>query len=208
MIGIFGGTFNPVHFGHIRTVLEVKSSLNLRELILVPCGLPPHRQQPDVSAEQRFQMLKLAVGEYPGVRVDPCEIEREGPSYTLNTLQMIKRQWPDETLLLIMGADAFQHLDKWYGWRNILDLAHIIVMTRPLCNLAERDWFSAFKMLQRPEQLLETVAGGVYCLSVSQYEISSTQIRDLLAKNQAVGHLLPKPVLDFIEQHGLYRVLV
>ena len=208
MIGIYGGTFNPVHYGHLRTALEIKNLLGLSELRLVPCRLPPHKDEPDVSAEQRFKMLQLAVSRCSGMLADPCELEREGPSYMVDTLAQLKQKLPSETLILIMGMDAFHGLESWSRWQHLFELAHIVVMTRPGFNIKGIAAPLATRLLTSFEQLSQQSAGGLWFQEVTQLNISATQIRGLLANRGDVRFLMPEQVLDFIEQHGLYRAAV
>ena len=208
MIGIYGGTFNPVHYGHLRTALEIKNLLGLSELRLVPCRLPPHRDEPDVSAEQRFAMLQLAIAGCEGMLVDPCELEREGPSYMVDTLTALRQSLPNETLVLIMGMDAFMGLDRWSRWQQLFDLAHIVVMTRPGFDIETLGAVFATRLAKNIEQLKQQSAGGLWFQEVTQLNISATQIRGLLANQGDVRFLMPEQVLDFIEKHGLYRAVV
>lgn len=208
MIGIYGGTFNPVHYGHLRTALEIKNLLGLSEVRLVPCRLPPHRDEPDVSAGQRFAMLQLAIAGCEGMLVDPCELEREGPSYMVDTLTALRQSLPNETLVLIMGMDAFMGLDRWSRWQQLFDLAHIVVMTRPGFDIETLGAVFATRLAKNIEQLKQQSAGGLWFQEVTQLNISATQIRGLLANQGDVRFLMPEQVLDFIEKHGLYRAVV
>lgn len=208
MIGIYGGTFNPVHFGHLRTALEIKDLLGLSELRLVPCRLPPHREVPEVSAEQRCAMLELAVAGRQGLYVDPCELEREGPSYMVDTLAAIKRSQPHASLVLIMGMDAFQGLEHWSRWQQLFDWAHIVVMTRPGFSLEGLGASFEGRLLANREQLSQQSAGGLWLQEVTPINISATQIRASLAKQDDVRFWVPEQVLDFIKQHDLYHAVV
>lgn len=207
MIGVYGGTFNPVHFGHLRTALEIKNLFGMTELRLVPCRLPAHRDEPEVTAKQRFDMLQLAVAACDGMLADPCELEREGPSYMVDTLTWLKQKFPDEILVLIMGMDAFHGLQSWSRWERLFDLAHVLVMTRPDCSIGDLDEVFATKCFADRKQLAQQSAGGLWFQEVTQLNISATQIRALLANQGDVRFLMPEQVLDFIEQHGLYRAV-
>lgn len=208
MIGIYGGTFNPVHYGHLRTALEIKDLLGLSELRLVPCRLPPHREEPDVTAKQRFEMLQLAIAGSEGMLVDPCELQREGPSYMVDTLAAIKQSQPNETLVLIMGMDAFQGLEGWSRWQQLFDLAHIVVMTRPGFNIQTLGAPFVTRVVENIEELSRQSSGGLWFQEVTQLNISATQIRALLADQGDVRFLMPEQVLDFIKRHNLYRAVV
>jgi len=135
MIGIFGGTFDPVHFGHLRSALEVKDIFGLDEVRLIPCAMPPHRESPAVTAAMRLQMLALAIKNQPGLTIDTRELDRyqlqQTPSYMVDTLESLRQEFSNETLLLFIGTDAFEHLTGWHQWQQLFDYAHIVVLTRP-----------------------------------------------------------------------------
>lgn len=132
MIGILGGTFDPIHFGHLRTALDVVEDLNLQQLRFIPCGEPPHRDQPHASPAQRLAMVQLAIASESRFMVDAREIQRGGPSYMVETLESLRQELGEQQSLgLIVGLDAFAALDSWYRWQDLIDLAHLIIMTRP-----------------------------------------------------------------------------
>ena len=131
MIGIFGGTFDPIHYGHLRSALEVKEIFGLTEVRLIPSAQPPHREQPAATALMRLQMLELAVKNQPGLIIDTRELNRSGVSYMVDTLKSLRKEFKDEPLLLFIGSDAFNNLKTWYQWQHLFDFAHIVVMTRP-----------------------------------------------------------------------------
>ena len=130
-IGIFGGTFDPIHYGHLRTAFELLQALRLGELRFMPAGNPPHREQPMASAEQRVAMVRAATAGQPGFTVDDRETRREGPSYSVDTLAGLRAEHPTRPLCLIVGMDAFLGLPKWHQWQDILKLAHLVVAHRP-----------------------------------------------------------------------------
>ena len=207
MIGIYGGTFNPVHNGHLRSALDIKNQLGLSEVRLIPCRLPPHRQLPDVSGEMRLQMLQLGVAGCPGLKIDRCELDRDGPSYMVDTLAELKAQLPTETLVLIMGLDAFLGLQRWYCWQKLFDFAHVVVMTRPGYRVDALPPDLQSRRLTDIEQLGRQDCGGLWFQPVTELAISSSHIRQLVAQNGDARYLLPDSVLDFIKQHDLYRSL-
>ncbi len=131
MIGILGGTFDPIHHGHLRCAQELLQDLPLDEVRLVPCRIPPHRDTPQASAEQRLRMLKAALDGAPGLTVDDRELSREGPSYTVDTLHSLRAEFGATPLCLIVGMDAFNGLDRWHRWQELIGLAHIVVAHRP-----------------------------------------------------------------------------
>jgi len=202
VIGIFGGTFDPVHFGHIKPALSIKQALNLTQLCYVPNRLPPHRGKPWLSVQQRLSLLQNALRDYPGVCVDERELNRPGPSYMVDTLASLRNDYPGETLCLIIGMDAFAGLTSWHRWREILDLAHLVVIQRPGClstdiakHMKPADYqFLAEKMTHDVNVLTSKETGVILLQSVPQLDISSTQIRARLLKGDDVSQWLPEEI--------------
>ena len=210
---MLGGTFDPVHYGHLRFADEVRRSLGLARLHLVPAGDPPHRSGPVASAADRLAMLRLAVAEFPGLVVDAREVNRVGKSYTVLTLEALRHEDAQRPLLLLVGADAFRGLPSWHRWRELFALAHLVVVARPGVSLgadlppplaAER----TARLALDPAVLFSTPAGAIYEERVSPQPISATTIRAQLAGGTAgaaeVSRLLPRAVLTYIDQHQLY----
>jgi nicotinate-nucleotide adenylyltransferase len=207
VIGILGGSFDPVHYGHLRPALEMQRLLGLEELRLVPCMVPPHRAQPEASAQQRVAMLTAAVENYPAFRVDTREFDRQGPSYTLDTLISFREEMPGASLCLLVGMDAFQVLTSWHRWRELTDYCHLVVMERPGAKSPAQGELAEFIGLHRvtdADMLARQSSGLLYFHPVSQLEISSTAIRKLLASGGDAGFLLPERVLNIIRSEGLY----
>ncbi len=208
MIGIYGGTFDPIHFGHLRTVLEVKESLGLSSVRLIPCHRPPHREQPAASEQQRLQMLQLAVEGEPDFEIDPQELQRPDISYTVDTLTAIRASHTQTPLCLIMGQDAFANFHRWHRWQTILQLAHLVIMKRPGENALYdaritdiiRQYISTDK-----QSLYSKLAGHILFQPVTQLDISATRIRQLLHSGNNPRYLLPDVVLQFIKQQKLYQ---
>jgi len=205
MIGIFGGTFDPVHYGHLRAALEVKEIFGLDEVRLIPSATPPHRLQPSATALMRLQMLQLATTNHPELVVDSREIDRGGPSYMVDTLKSLRQDFPNEPLLLVIGSDAFNHLTSWHQWRQLFTYAHIIVMTRPGFKTQELDDFFKARFTSEQQQLAQTVAGKLFFQPVTQLDISATVIRNMIAEKHNPGFLLPDAVIEYIKQNGLYE---
>ena len=207
MIGILGGTFDPVHFGHLRPALEIQQLLGLEEVRLVPCNIPPHRPQPLASREQRLEMLQVAVSEHPVFRIDTREFDREGPSYMLDTLKSFREEMAAAGLCLMLGMDSFLSLPAWHRWRELINYCHIVVMTRPGSTLPDEgelaDFISQYKVLD-PELLKARISGMLWFHSVTTLDISGTQIRKLLATGEDAGFLMPRGVLEIITRDGLY----
>lgn len=205
-IGLLGGTFDPVHFGHLRTALDVVESLGLSQLRLLPCAVPPHRPQPVATPELRRLMLELGIKNHPKLMVDDRELHREGPSYTVDTLLELRSELPEHPLFLLVGTDAFTQLSTWSRWEQILDLAHIVVMHRPdeMMQLPSvmQDWWTEHQASPEDRQ---QPAGAIWTVDVTQMAISATQIRSALVAGQDVRYWLPDAVITLIEQLGLYR---
>jgi nicotinate-nucleotide adenylyltransferase len=210
MLGIYGGTFDPVHLGHLRTALEVQHALQLQQVRFIPCATPPHRAPPLASGTQRLAMLRLAVAAQPDFVVDTRELDRGGASYMVDTLQSLRNEFPAATLCLILGMDAMCHFDSWQRYLHILTLAHIVVMQRPgnaveqlrshptVYTLIEQHRASQVADLQRQS------AGLIWLQTVTQLAISATSIRSMCARGEAIRYLVPEAVLDYIHQHTLY----
>lgn len=209
LIGVYGGTFDPVHFGHLRTGLEVSEALGLDELRWVPCGEPPHRRQPQAAAVHRLRMLELALQGAPeNFVLDLREMEREGPSYMIDTLSSMRSQWPQASLCLVLGQDAFLGLDLWHRWTELLDIAHLAVMQRPGAfplnsNPELAEWVGG-RIGGTVEELRRLPAGRVHFVEVIQLPISATCIRELLRCGRSPRYLLPGVVAGYIQQNGLY----
>lgn len=206
-IGILGGTFDPVHNGHLRVAVEMRDLLSLSEVRLVPVGLPAHRELPVADAEQRQCMLQAALAGVPGILVDDRELRRDGPSYTVDTLRTLRRDLPGVALCLIVGTDQFHALDSWHDWRAIVELAHICVAQRPGATMP-RSGDVARLLLDRQVsdvgRLREASGGFIFLGSVPVLDISSTRIRGLIARGQDPSFLLPQAVLEIIHTEHLY----
>lgn len=204
MIGVYGGTFNPVHYGHLRTALEVGEIFGLQQLRMIPCRLPAHRQPPEVAAEQRWQMLQRGLADTPPLLADRRELDRDGPSYMVDTLQSLAEENPEQGLLLFIGNDAFAGLEGWHRWQQLFAYAHVVVMTRPGHPLPKLSpWLDA-RLTNDAGQLHQQNAGLLYFQAVTGLEISATAIRKLIAAGRDPKFLLPDAVIDYIRQHHLY----
>jgi nicotinate-nucleotide adenylyltransferase len=207
MICILGGTFDPVHFGHLRPALDVQQALEISCVHLLPCRVPPHRDPPRGSPELRLELLRLAVAGEPALDIDTRELDREGPSYMVETLASLRADKGEESLCLVLGMDALLGLESWYRWREITNLCHLVVMQRPGKQWPKQgalaELFSeAHTGVLR--QLHERSAGCVFGVPVTQMAVSSTQIRELLAAGKSPRYLLPDAVLNRIKQERWY----
>ncbi len=208
MIGILGGTFDPVHLGHLRTALEVRVALELDEIRLIPCRLPPHRPPPLADSHARARMLYAAIDGHDGFVVDERELSREGPSYMLDTLVSLRKDFASQGICLIVGMDAFRGLASWHRWRELLNYCHMVVMTRPGAKIPESGELGDFTRLHRVQDsrmLREQATGRLLFQQVSRLEISGTQIRSLLAGGGDASFLVPDSVLAIINEQDLYK---
>ena len=207
MIGIFGGTFDPVHNGHCRIALEICQLLDLDELRFVPCGQPPHRAMPKASAEQRLAMLQLAVAGQPEFSIDEHELRRDGPSYMVDTLSAIRSEEGDTPLCLILGSDSFAGLSDWHQWRRLFELAHLVIAHRPGKELQPEgellQWYQRARC-KDATILRSRSAGCVLPCPVTQLDISSSGIRAELSQGGNVRYLLPDDVWAYMRQQRLY----
>jgi len=213
-VGILGGTFDPVHFGHLRLAQELAEGLALGEVRIIPAGLPPHRAQPFASPQQRLEMVRLGIDGNPLFTLDEREIFKPTPSYSVETLLDLRRELGAmQPLCLFMGADAFLGLTTWHRWRELFDLAHIVVAQRPGVSGITRaaatlpaDLMDALnrRLTNEPEALRDAPSGTILVHPVTALDISATQIRSELAAGRSPRYLLPDAVLDYIQTNGLY----
>ncbi|MCE2998587.1 MAG: nicotinate-nucleotide adenylyltransferase [Betaproteobacteria bacterium] len=212
-IGILGGTFDPVHYGHLRLAQEAADKLRLSEVRFIPSGTPPHRALPGATAEDRLAMVRLAVAENSLFTVDERELRRSGPGYTVDTLKELREQaGADQPLVLLTGADAFLDLATWSRWHQLFDLAHIAVAYRP--GFPVDTWQMRMpqplaaeyqaRLMQQPLGVHTAPAGGIVVVPIAALDISATLIRDSLRRGATTRYLLPDAVIQYIQEHGLY----
>jgi len=207
MIGIFGGTFDPVHFGHIKTLEYVQKALSLDCIYLVPLGQAVHREQPVASAEIRFQMLLLAVAQNRDFVVDDREIRKQSPSYTVDTLESFRKEIPHKPITFIVGSDAFNHFHEWHKPDRILELANLVVMQRPGHPIDNKE--STRKLLEAhacssEHEFMLSQAGKILPLDVPQMDISSSDIRFHVLNGKDISNYVPASVARLMRQHDLY----
>lgn len=207
-IAVLGGTFDPVHCAHVNVANTVYQSLALDALYMIPCWQSPHRELPTASAQHRLTMLNLALADQASLTADARELEKQGPSYSVDTMRALRDEHPQAQLFLIMGGDAFQHFLKWHCWQEILTLTHLVVVKRPGYSLLDDCADKALATLVK-ERLIEgapmTLAGSILSVAVEPSSVSATEIRSLLLKQQSADNYLPTAVLQYIQQHGLYQ---
>ena len=207
-LGIFGGTFDPIHYGHLRTAFEMLQSLRFGEVAFMPCGDPPHRDTPHANSELRLAMVRAATEGQVGFSVDDRELLRDGPSYSVDTLSALRSEFPHRSIALIIGMDAFLNLPGWRQWRELLRLAHIVVAHRPGWRAPDMGALGdmlAERGTHRIDALRTATAGHIYVHDVTQLEISSTEIRELVAVGRDPRFLMPDAVQKIIDESGCYK---
>ena len=207
-LAVFGGTFNPIHHGHLRSALELLEYLPINELRFMPCSQPPHRDTPATSAAQRAAMVELAIAGEPRFSCDTRELKRDGPSYTYDSLRSLRDEiGPRRSLVLAMGCDALLGLNRWHRWQELLGCCHIVAMARPgwewptggeVSNVLSEHRVSADALAGRP-------SGGVCVAELRQLDISATEIRSLLQSGRSARYLVPDGVHTYIQQNGFYK---
>lgn len=206
-IGIFGGTFDPIHYGHLRTAFEMLQALRFAEVRFVPSGDPPHRGETYAPARLRLEMVRAATASEPSFIVDDCELRRDGPSYSVDTLAAMRQEQPDTPMGLILGMDAFLGLTSWHRWDEILDHAHIVVAHRPgwrAPDIGPLGELISKHGTHRIEDLHEQRNNRIHIHAVTQLEISSTEIRDLVVAGRDPRFLMPDVVRDVIVNSQCY----
>jgi len=202
MIGLFGGTFDPVHKGHLQLAEQAISRLKLDEVQFLPCANPVHRDAPIADAKQRLRMLKLAIADHTRMRVNTLEIDRGGASYMVETLAQMASQQGDSIICLLIGVDAFNGIKNWRSPETVLDLVHLIVCRRPQTSI-DRTIF-CHHHVDDVSQLEGNKSGCIYELDINENPCSSTEVRRLLGTTESVETCLTKPVIDYIKQNHLY----
>lgn len=211
-IGLLGGTFDPIHYGHITPLLEVQQALGLDQVWLMPNNIPPHKPQPMCSTAHRLQMARLVCQQYPQMQVCDIEIKRSSPSYSVATLKRLRTAHPNDQLLFIMGMDSFINLPSWHQWQQLLELCHLVVCQRPGWQLASDSPMQQLLEQRRGDKTSLAIAtergqygGLILPVAITEQPYSSTQIRKQLANNTLPADAMPKVVRDYITEHQLYR---
>ena len=209
-VGILGGTFDPIHHGHLRVALDVVDELGFAEVRLVPSRQPPHRATPGATPEQRLAMLQGAINDQPGLSLDKRELARSGPSYMLDTLKSLRVELHATPLCLLIGRDAFNELPTWYGWRELFEQTHFLVLERPGYEPALPVELQAElngRRITDATRLQQQQTGLVFFWQATQLDISATRIRTLIASGRSPRYLLPDSVINYIHAHKLYQQL-
>jgi len=206
-IGVFGGTFDPIHYGHLRSAFEILQALRFDEVRFIPCGDPPHRGNTVADAGLRYRMVSAAIAGQDGFVSDDRELRRKGLSYSIDTLNSLREEFPDRSLGLIVGMDAFLGLPKWHRWDEFLNVAHIIVAHRPGWKAPDRGPLGSLIAehgTHQVDDLHQAMCGRIHIHAVTQLEIASTEIRELVAAGRDPRFLMPDAVRDVIKETGIY----
>ena len=212
LIGILGGTFDPIHNGHTQLALEAQEQLKLDQVRLIPVNIPPHRSNPVASSAHRLAMLKLTIDNAPNLCIDLRELESSNISYSINTLKSLRQECPDDALALILGRDAFDKIDSWKDWQELLHYAHIIVAKRPaeLSSESTNDispelnsWIEKYQTTDHT-LLKNNLSGNIAFIDNPMLDISSSMIRQYYSEHKALENLLPKNIQTYIKDNHLY----
>lgn len=209
-IGILGGTFDPIHMGHLRMALELYDTLDLAKVHLIPCYQPVHRKMPVASPAQRLAMVECAVMNEPVLVADDREIKRKNPSYTIDTLLDMREEMPDTPLCLFIGLDAFLSFTSWHRFKDILDISHLVVAHRPNYQLPLTGLVADIlkeRLQHEIGYIHENMGGGILLRPITQLEISATDIRKQIAMGRNPRYLLPNSVYDYIKTHSTYSLI-
>lgn len=210
MLGFYGGTFDPIHQGHLRSALYVQQYCQLDRLELIPCHIPPHRAHPGVNSEHRAAMVRLAIAPYPQLTLNLLELEKNSPSYTIETLELLRAKYPNDTLLFVIGMDSLTQFHSWFRFQDILKLCHLLVCQRPgyQPELAETRALLAEHQLQTVSDLHIQTAGGILLLPTPLLDVSATAIRRSLQQPDIPPSELLQidAVSAYIKAHQLYQV--
>lgn len=208
-VALFGGTFDPVHFGHVEIATQLAEHLQIDSLRLMPCGVPVHREQPIASANQRLEMLGMAIADRPRLAIEPREVEQSELSYSIDSLRRVRADiGPQQPLFMCLGMDALEQLQHWHQWRQLLDYCHIVAVGRPGAQRPTKPplkfWIEQHQS-QQPAADESRPCGYLYFCDFNLLDISSTQIRHRLKQRRSIDTLTPKAVSDYIHRHHLYE---
>lgn len=208
-VALFGGTFNPVHFGHVKIAAELAELLQVQSMRMLPCAFPPHRDQPAVAAKQRLAMLQLAIGEQSALKADDLELHRAAPSYSIDTVQLVRQEIGEQTpLFLCVGMDSLVTLDSWQRWHELLDHCHIVIPSRPGWQAPSQGVLADWIAQHRCDDLAavkKCSRGHVHFCDLTLLDLSSTNIRDKIKQGESINFMTPDTVVDYIQKHHLYE---
>ncbi len=199
MIGIYGGSFDPVHLGHLKTATSIKNELGIERMFLLPCYEPVHKQSLNYSSEQRLEMLSLAIQDFPELEIDTREILREGSSFMIDTLIELVVEFNNHTICLIIGMDSFINFKTWKQWDEFADLVHMVVLPRS-GDQPDKKCLDTFDLAKDKEHLKSELTGLLYFSNSKLIDISSSDIRDKIANDQNLDQLVPSSVINFLQK--------
>lgn len=208
IIGILGGTYNPVHKGHVYVATALAQNEEFQQIRVVPCYEPVHRDKPAATPQARLKMVELAFSNYPKIEVDDQEIKRQGPSYAYDTMRALKSQFPETPLCWILGSDAFASFDKWHNWREFLNIGHLVIVKRPGSPLPDEG--PCYELLSSHQcsslsDLTTSSAGKIVVMSIDPPHISAHSIRHKINRGASAIDLLPTKIWQFIKENHLYQ---
>jgi nicotinate-nucleotide adenylyltransferase len=208
LLGLFGGTFDPVHYGHLKPVQQAAKQLGISQVSLIPCHIPPHKSMPQASNLHRLNMLKIVCQLHPEFRIDERELRSEAKSYTVQTLKKLQLEKPEHTLCFFIGMDSLMNFNRWYQWREILKLCHLVVCQRTQHQTSNKEHIpTELKpfICNDLSVLRNTRSGKIFIANTDRFNISSTEIRDKNIVSENISEKLPQEIIDYIDQHQLYR---
>ncbi len=211
-IGIFGGTFNPIHLGHLRAAEEIRERFDLETVIFIPAAVPPHKGvEGGIPGEHRMEMVRLAISNNPHFSLSDIELKRPGKSYSISTIQFFRQQYgSDSEMFFILGMDAFLEIGTWKSFQELFSLCHFVVMTRPgfdkpfSVTILPPEIVSAFVYDEGGGRLIHRSGYSIYLQGITFLDISSTKIREEVSKGKPIRYLLPPEVERYIRQHRFY----
>ncbi len=209
MIGIFGGSFDPPHFGHIKSAFALLEQFEFEQIRFVPCQLSPHKNKAHASAQHRWQMLSLICDSHDKLVVDDCELKREAPSYTIDTLIELRQQYDEQkSLVLILGIDAYSSFCQWHNFEDILSYSHLMLLQRPGYALpksgCEKDYIDT-RLVKDINLLVNSANGKIYLCDIEKIDISSTSVRKTISNGEQPRYAIPGNIWNYIKRNNLYR---
>ncbi|MGC1182265.1 nicotinate-nucleotide adenylyltransferase [Legionella sp.] len=207
-LAIFGGTFDPIHNGHLQTSLNIQTHFKFDSYVFLPCKIPITKPPPLANTQQRIKMIQLAIKDYPSLNIDLREITRDSPSYMVETLESFRLEFPQAAITLIMGYDSFSLLPTWYQWKKLITLGNILVINRndfyrPQLSELLQNFLKKYQCKEKTA-ILKNQSGAIFFFNAGYYEISSTKIREEIKQGKEVDSKLPKAVYHYIRDEGLY----
>jgi nicotinate-nucleotide adenylyltransferase len=208
ILGILGGTFDPIHYGHLNIAEFCMHEFSMDQIIFIPCHIPSHRPTPQANSSERLAMLKIAILGYDKFSIDTIEMDKDTESYSYNTLTELRKKFPEQNLSFILGMDSFETLNTWQNYNKILDMCNIIVVNRPGYEIPDTNWSNEIlrrHLITNKEEFLQHKHGKVFMISIPPQDISATQIRNILKQKSGDLINVPTKVKEYMDQHNLYK---